>query len=84
MVAGKQPFRKPTKAETMTAILNEEPASISQVVPSTPPGLQRVVYRCMGRARHNGFTCYNLPIQPASRTEFACARMNRFGFLQTL
>ena len=47
MVTGKQPFRKPTKAETMTAILNEEPASISQVVPSTPPGLQRVVYRCM-------------------------------------
>jgi serine/threonine protein kinase/Tol biopolymer transport system component len=47
MVTGKQTFRKPTSAETMTAILNEEPASISQLTPSVPPGLQRVVHRCL-------------------------------------
>ena len=47
MIAGKQPFRKPTSAETMTAILNEDPPSLSQVRASTPPGLQRVVHRCL-------------------------------------
>jgi len=47
MVTGKQTFRKPTSAESMSAILNEEPPSISQITPGTPPGLQRVVHRCL-------------------------------------
>src|SRR5499427_9110411 len=47
MVSSKQPFRKPTSAETMTAILNEDPPSLSQISASTPPGLQRVVHRCL-------------------------------------
>jgi eukaryotic-like serine/threonine-protein kinase len=47
MVTGKQTFRKPTKADTISAILNEEPPPISQVAPNTPPGLQRVVHRCL-------------------------------------
>src|SRR5215469_13620131 len=47
MVTGKQPFRKSTSAETMTAILNEEPPSISQITPTASPGMQRVVHRCL-------------------------------------
>ena len=47
MVTGKQPFRKATSADTMAAILHEEPSSISQLAPATPPGLQRVVHRCL-------------------------------------
>jgi len=47
MVTGKQSFRKPTTAETMTAILNEDPPSISQLTPTAPPGMQRVVHRCL-------------------------------------
>lgn len=47
MLTGKQTFHKPTSAETMAAILNEEPPSISQIAPATPPGLQRVVHRCL-------------------------------------
>jgi serine/threonine protein kinase/Tol biopolymer transport system component len=47
MVTGKQTFRKPTSPETMTAILNEDPPSISQLAPNTPPGIQRVVHRCL-------------------------------------
>src|SRR5712691_3428652 len=45
MLAGKRAFQKSTSAETMTAILKEDPPGISQVVPATPPGLQRVVHR---------------------------------------
>jgi serine/threonine protein kinase/Tol biopolymer transport system component len=47
MLTGKRAFRKPTSPETMTAILNEEPPDISQTMPGTPPGLLRVVHRCL-------------------------------------
>jgi serine/threonine protein kinase/Tol biopolymer transport system component len=47
MLAGKQTFRRPTAAETMTAILNEDPPSIAQLAANTSPGLQRVVQRCL-------------------------------------
>ena len=39
MLTGKRAFKKPTSAETMTAILNEDPPAISQVAPTTPPAL---------------------------------------------
>ncbi|HEX8895401.1 MAG TPA: protein kinase [Terriglobales bacterium] len=55
MVTGKQTFRKPTSAETMTAILNEEPPSISQLTPTSPPGLQRVVHRCLEKSPEQRF-----------------------------
>src|SRR6202040_3796921 len=47
MLAGKRAFQKPTSPETMTAILNEDPPGISQIVPNLPPALQRVVHRCL-------------------------------------
>jgi eukaryotic-like serine/threonine-protein kinase len=47
MLAGKRAFQKPTSAEMMTAILNEEPPGISQVTTNIPPALQRVAYRCL-------------------------------------
>jgi len=55
MVTGKATFRKPTSAETMTAILNEEPPSISQIAPASPPGLQRVVHRCLEKSPEQRF-----------------------------
>ncbi|MCU1244153.1 MAG: serine/threonine protein kinase [Acidobacteria bacterium] len=55
MVAGRQTFRKPTSAETMTAILNEEPAPLSQIVPNVPPGFQRVVHRCLEKNSEQRF-----------------------------
>ncbi len=47
MLAGKRAFQRSTSAETMTAILNDDPPAISQIVQSTPPELQRVVHRCL-------------------------------------
>jgi serine/threonine protein kinase/Tol biopolymer transport system component len=47
MLTGKRAFQKPTSAETMTAILNEDPAGISLVTSNIPPALQRVVHRCL-------------------------------------
>src|SRR5271163_396969 len=47
MLTSKRAFQRSTSAETMTAILNDDPPSISQIVQTTPPGLQRVVHRCL-------------------------------------
>jgi Tol biopolymer transport system component len=47
MLAGKRAFQKTTSADTMSAILNEDPASISQITTNIPPALQRVVHRCL-------------------------------------
>jgi serine/threonine protein kinase/WD40 repeat protein len=47
MLTGKRAFRKQTSAETMVAILNEDPPPISQLSSSIPPGLQRIINRCL-------------------------------------
>src|SRR5271170_4295638 len=47
MLTGQRAFQRSTSAETMTAVLNDDPPSISQIVQTTPPGLQRVVHRCL-------------------------------------
>jgi serine/threonine protein kinase len=47
MVMGKRTFERSTSADTMSAILNEDPEPISELAPETPVGLQRVVLRCL-------------------------------------
>ena len=47
MVTGKRAFRKPTSPETLVAILNEDPPSITQLAPDTPVVVQKVVHRCL-------------------------------------
>jgi serine/threonine protein kinase len=47
MLAGKRAFQKPTSADTMSAVLNEDPPELSQVAANIPPALQRVVHRCL-------------------------------------
>ena len=49
MATGKPAFRKATSAETMSAILNEDPPATSQVAVNIPPGLQRIVSRGMAK-----------------------------------
>jgi len=47
MTTGRAAFRKDTSAETMAAIMKEDPPPISQYSSTTPPGLQRVIARCL-------------------------------------
>ena len=47
MLTGKRAFQRSTSAETMTAILNDDPPAISQTGANIPPALQRVVHRCL-------------------------------------
>ena len=51
----KRAFQRSTAVETMTAILNEDPTSISQIVPLTSSGLQRVIERCLEKSPYSRF-----------------------------
>jgi eukaryotic-like serine/threonine-protein kinase len=80
MLAGKRAFQKPTSPETMSAILNEDPASISQVTTSIPPALQRVVHRCLEKNPEQRF-------QSASDLAFALEALSEgsgFGSAATI
>src|SRR5579859_6351257 len=47
MVMGKRSFERGTSADTISAILNDEPPSIAQLSPDTPVTVERVVRRCL-------------------------------------
>jgi len=72
MLTGKPAFRKGTSAETMSAILNEDPPAISQVAPNLPPGLQRIVNRCLAKNPEQRF-------QHASDPAFALDALSETG-----
>ena len=72
MLAGKRAFQRSTSADTMAAILNEDPPGISQIVQSTPPGLQRVVHRCLEKNPEQRF-------QSASDLAFALEALSESG-----
>src|SRR5215469_10091924 len=55
MLTGKRAFQKTTSAETMSAILNEEPPPVSQVAANVSPALQRTVHRCLEKSPEQRF-----------------------------
>jgi Tol biopolymer transport system component len=47
MASGVRPFRRDTTAETLTAIIREDPKPLSQINPGLPPPLRWVIERCL-------------------------------------
>ncbi|UCC32138.1 MAG: protein kinase, partial [Phycisphaerales bacterium] len=47
MLAGKQAFSRETAIETMAAVLNEPPATLSEVKTDIPRELEQIVVRCL-------------------------------------
>jgi WD40 repeat protein len=47
MLSGQRAFRGETPADTMSAILKEEPSELSETVRSVPPALERMVRHCL-------------------------------------
>ncbi len=55
MLTGRRPFQRATSAETMTAILREDPSMLSESGVMAPPGLQRIVNRCLAKTPEQRF-----------------------------
>src|SRR5215472_11391674 len=72
MLCGQQAFTKATAADTMSAILNEDPPALSQLTTIIPPGLLRVVRRCLEKNRDQRF-------QSASDLAFALEALSDTG-----
>ncbi len=47
MVSGRRAFKRDTSAETMTAILKEDPPELTGTNPAISPGLDRIIHRCL-------------------------------------
>lgn len=72
MVMGKRSFQRPTEADTISAILNEEPASISQLSPDVPLAIDRIIQRCLEKNPEQRF-------QSASDLAFALEALSDPG-----
>lgn len=77
MITGIRAFKKPTSAETMTAILREEPRSMAEAAPETPPAMQRLVLRCLEKNAGRRF-------QSASDLAFALEALSDSSVSRTL
>ena len=72
MLTGRIAFSKGTSAETMTAILNEDPPSLSQTGQNILPRMQRVIERCLEKSPDQRF-------QSASDLAFALEALSESG-----
>ncbi len=72
MLTGRRAFHKATSAETMSAILNEDPPPLSHSLQSFPPALQRIVSRCLEKKPERRF-------QHASDLGFALETLSDSG-----
>ena len=55
MTSHKRAFQRPTTAETMTAILREDPPEITDVQPPIAPATERIIRRCLEKNPENRF-----------------------------
>ena len=55
MVTGASAFKRDTSAESMTAILREQPAAPIATVPDLPPQVDRLLSRCLEKEPNNRF-----------------------------
>lgn len=74
MLTGQRAFKKATAAETMSAIMHEDTADLSQLAPAAPPALHRIVRRCLEKNREQRF-------QSASDLAFALDALSESGML---
>lgn len=79
MVMGKTTFQRPTEADTISAILNDDPTPISRLASDTPLALEKVVHRCLEKnasqrfqsASDLAFALEALTVPPPSTTSGA-------------
>ena len=55
MISGRRAFRRDTMAETMSAILKEEPDDLAESNPNISPSVERIVRRCLEKKPERRF-----------------------------
>ena len=55
MISGQRAFRRDTTAETMTAILKEDPPELTDMTHPVSPGMERIVRRCLEKQPEQRF-----------------------------
>jgi hypothetical protein len=55
LLSGKKPFRRDTNAETMAAIMRDEPPELTQSGRNISPALDHIVKHCLEKDRNNRF-----------------------------
>src|SRR5215470_13335120 len=55
MLAGHRAFRRDTSAETMTAVLKDDPPELTELQHPVPPALDRIVRRCLEKSPEQRF-----------------------------
>src|ERR1700678_1075551 len=55
MISGKRAFRRDTTAETMTAVLKEDPPEFDEIANPVSPALERIVRRCLEKKPEQRF-----------------------------
>src|SRR5882762_6115632 len=56
MVTGKRPFHRETGAQTLAAIIEDEPKPIAHLNPNVPAALENIVHRCMAKKPEKRYT----------------------------
>jgi Tol biopolymer transport system component/predicted Ser/Thr protein kinase len=55
LATGKKPFQRKTAAETLSAIIREEPEAVAKLRPELPPPVRWIVERCLAKDREERF-----------------------------
>ncbi|HYO79558.1 MAG TPA: serine/threonine-protein kinase, partial [Thermoanaerobaculia bacterium] len=55
MLTGTRAFKRNSSIETLSAILKEDPADLTELLPNIPPALERLVRRCLEKDRELRF-----------------------------
>jgi Tol biopolymer transport system component len=55
MLSGKRAFKGTTTADTMSAILKDDPPDLSETNRAVPPGIDRIVHHCLEKNREQRF-----------------------------
>jgi len=55
MLTGTRAFKRNSAIETLSAILREEPPDLTELLPTIPPALERLVRRCLEKDRDHRF-----------------------------
>jgi len=82
MLSGRRAFRGETAADTMSAILKEDPPDLSETNRSIPPALERCVRRCLEKSPPQRFQsasdlAYELESMTAASSSAVAARPGR-------